>query len=169
MKFSCLTIEERAATGGFTHRLDFSYADIPAGIANNTSKVWAAGFLPAVAASDIIKRVELHLTTKFQNTADAAFNSDTISIGDATTATRFVNASEANANGTAVNDVFPGAVENVIYTAAGQLQLTLNSMAAKSISNLNAGKAYCLFAIDRAADPARMAAPPFGPGYVPGN
>jgi hypothetical protein len=164
MKFAPCVDEERST--GWTHRLDFSYQDIPAGIANNTSKVWAAGFLPAVAASDIIKRVEYHLTTPFQNTADAAFNSDTVSLGDATTATRFINASEANLNGTEVLDVFPGAVENVIYTAAGQLQLTLNSMAAKSISNLNRGQAYILFHIDRAAGDARSKATPFGDGLT---
>lgn len=167
MKFSPLTIEELASTAGFTHRLDFSYRDIPAGIANNTSQVWGAGFLPALAISDVVVKTELHLTQKFANTADAAFNSDTISFGDVTTATRFINASEANTNGSAVLDVIPGANQNVIYTAAGQLQLTLNSMAAKSLSNLNAGKAYILLSINRAAANVREKAVPFiGGGFT---
>jgi len=164
MKFAPLTIEEQASTGGFTHRLDFSYRDIPAGIANNTSKVWAAGFLPAVVASDIIIKTELHLTTPFQDASDAAFNSDTLSLGDATTATRFINASESNLNGTEVLNVIPGANSNVIYTAAGQLQLTLNSMASKSLSDLDVGRGYILLAINRAADKAREQATPFGDG-----
>ena len=160
MKFSPRTVEE-IAVDGFTHRLDFSYQDIGAGIANNTSKVWAAGFLPAVKASDIVVKTELHLTTPFQNTADAAFNSDTISLGDATTATRYINASEANLNGTEVIDVIPGANQNVIYTAAGQLQLTLNSMTAKSLSDLNKGQAYILMQLIRAADKPREKSTPF--------
>lgn len=161
MKFSPLTIDELASTAGFTHRLDFSYRDIPAGIANNTSQVWGAGFLPAVVASDIVVKTELHLTIPFQNTADAAFNTSTLSLGDATTATRYINASEVNLNGTEVIDVIPGANQNVIYTAAGQLQLTLNSMAAKSLSNLNAGKGYILMSINRAASPQREKSIPF--------
>lgn len=153
MKFSPLTIEERAASG-FTHRLDFSYRDITAGIANNTAKTWGAGFLPAVSGSDIVRESELHLTTPFQNTADAAFNSSTISFGDVTTATRFINASEANLNGTEVIDVVPGAVVNAIYVAAGQLQLTLNAMANKTVSDLNKGQAYILVKLMHADDPA---------------
>jgi hypothetical protein len=163
MKFNPLTHNEQASSG-MTHRLDFSYQDIPSGIANNTAKVWAAGFLPAVAAGDIIKRVELRLITPFEKIGTAGFNTTTLSLGDATTATRFVNASESNINGTEVLTVFPGAVENVIYTAAGQLQLTMNSMASQTISDLNRGQAYVLFAIDRSAGAARTKAPPFGDG-----
>jgi hypothetical protein len=160
MKFSPLTEEERAATQ-FTHRLDFSYQDIPAGIANNTAATWSTGYLPIIRAGDVIKAVQLHLTTPFQNTADAAFNSDTLSFGDTTTATRFINASEANVNGTEVLNVIPGAATNAIYTAAGQLILTLNSMAAKSLSNLNRGQFYLLINIDHTTDPAKEKAPPF--------
>jgi hypothetical protein len=164
MKFSSITNEEKTSSGGFTHRIDFSYRDITAAIANNTAKTWGAGFLPALAASDIVFKTELHLTTPFQDASDAAFNSSTISFGDTTTATRFINASEANLNGTEVIDVEPGAVQNAIYTAAGQLQLTLNAMANKSVSDLDVGQAYILVEIHRAADPARVKASPFGTG-----
>lgn len=164
MKFAPLTIEEQASSGGFTHRLDFSYRDIPAGIANNTAKTWGAGYLPALGASDFVAKTELHLTTAFSDASDAAFNSDTISFGDTTTATRFVNASEANVNGTEVLNVVPGAVTNAIYTAAAQLQLTLNSMANKTVSDLDGGKAYILVEIHRAADKTREQAAPFGDG-----
>jgi hypothetical protein len=164
MKFSPLTHEEIAASGGFTHRLDFSYRDIGTGIANNTAKVWGAGFLPALAAGDWVAKTELHLTTPFQASADAAFNSDTLSFGDVTTATRYINASETNLNGTEVLDVVPGAVTNAIYTAAAQLQLTLNAMANKTVSSLNIGQAYILVEIHRAASKPIEQATPFGTG-----
>ena len=151
MKFSPLTEEERAATQ-FTHRLDFSYQDIPAGIANNTSTTWTTGYLPAIRAGDVIKSVQLHLTTPLELTTDAAFNTCTLSLGDVTTATRYINASETNLNGTEVLNVIPGAATNVIYTAAGQLILTLNSMAAKSLSNLNKGQLNILFNIDHTTE-----------------
>ncbi len=166
MKFAPLTNEEKTSSGAFTHRLDFSYRDITAGIANNTAKTWGAGFLPALPASTYLGKTELHLTTPFQNTADAAFNSSTISFGDVTTATRYINASEANLNGTEVIDVVPGAVINAIYTAAGQLQLTLNAMANKTVSDLNAGQAYILVELHKAADPARVKATPFSGGLT---
>lgn len=164
MKFSPLTVEEIAASGGFTHRLDFSYRDITTGIANNTAKTWGAGYLPAVAASDFVAKTELHLTTPFKDASDSAFNSSTISFGDTTTATRYVNASEANENGTEVLNVVPGAATNAIYTAAGQLQLTLNAMANKTVSDLDTGQAYILVEIHRAADAPREKVPPFGSG-----
>jgi hypothetical protein len=157
MKFSPLTDNE--TQDGYNYRLDFSYRDIPTGIAANTAKVWAAGFLPAVKVSDVVIKTELHLTIPFQDISDAAFNTSTISLGDATTATRYINASEANLNGTEVLDVVPGVNQNVIYTAAGQLQLTLNSMAAKTISDLDKGAAYILMQIVRAGEDAHEAAP----------
>lgn len=171
MKFASLTQAEFAASG-FTHRLDFSYSDIPTGIANNTAQVfsssgnptgWVPG-LPGTKASDVIEKVELHVTTTFQNTADSGLNSTTVSFGDGSSATRFINAVETNKNGSNVIDTIPGATTNYIYTAAGQLQLTINSMAGKSISNLNAGAAYILLNLRRFAGVYEKAAP-FGTGY----
>lgn len=164
MKFSSITNEEKTSSGGFTHRLDFSYRDITTGIANNTAKTWGAGYLPALPISSFVAKTELHLTTPFKDASDSAFNSSTISFGDTTTATRFVNASEANENGTEVLNVVPGAVTNAIYTAAGQLQLTLNAMANKTVSDLDVGQAYILVEIHAAHDAARIQATPFGAG-----
>jgi hypothetical protein len=164
MKFGSWTNEEKTSSGGFTHRLDFSYRDIPTGVANNTAATWSTGYLPALAASDIVFKTELHLTTPFADASDSAFNSSTISFGDGTTATRFINASEANVNGTEVINVVPGAVENAIYTAAGQLKLTLNAMANKTVSDLDVGQGYILVEIHRAASDVREKTAPFTGG-----
>jgi hypothetical protein len=160
MKFYSITNEEKTSSGGFTHRLDFSYRDIAAGIASNTATTYGAGFLAALPAHTFVAKTELHLTTPFKDASDSALNSTTISFGDTTTATRFINASEANENGTEVIDVVPGAVTNAIYSAAGQLQLTINSMTNKVISNLDVGQAYILCEIHYASDPAREKATP---------
>ena len=164
MRFTPLT-EAEAAASGFTHRLDMSYTDIPPGLAAAAAYVWNVPPMPGVKASDIVKSVEMHVTTKFQNTADAAFNSDTVSLGDATLATRFLSAVEVNFNGTAVVDTIPGAAPNYVYTAAAQIQLTMNSMAAKTLSSLNKGALYILFNILRAAGVYEKT-PPFGQGYA---
>jgi hypothetical protein len=165
MKFSPLTEEERAASG-FTHRLDFSYADIPAGIANNTSTTWTTGYLPAIRAGDVHRECELHLTTPFSHSTDAAFNSCTLSYGTNTTATRYISASETNLNGTEVLNVIPGTNPNDVYTAAGYLILTLNSMASKSLSNLNRGQGYLLVSYVHTTDPGWEKSPPFGTGLT---
>jgi hypothetical protein len=165
MRFVQLTNEEKTSTGGFTHRLDMTFEDIPAGVAVNTAYTWSTAPLPAVAAGDIIKRTLVYLTTPFKASGDAAFNSTTISVGDTGSATKYVNAVQINENGTEVITSFPG-TENQIYTAAGQLQIQFGSMAAKTLSNLNVGKLYVLFAVQRAADQSATKYPPFGSGYT---
>jgi len=124
--------------------------------------------LPAVAAGDIIKRTEVHLTTPFKASGDSGLNDTKISFGDTGSATKFVNAVQINENGTEVIDTFPG-TENQIYTAAGQLQIQFGSMTGKTVSNLNVGKLYILFALQRAADQSAVKTASgggFGSGYT---
>lgn len=149
MKFTCLTAQERADTG-MNYRLDFDYTDIPTGVAVNTAAVinTAALGLPIIPNGSIIRRSQLHLTTPFEDVSDAAFNDMKISIGDAGSATRFINASQANVNGTEVLNVYPGATENVVYTADSRFQITFGSMAAKTVSDIDKGKAYFLYGLD---------------------
>lgn len=152
MKVTPLTDNE-GAPGLWGFQIDFSYRDIPAGIANNTSNTTWPIALPQLAAGDEIMQMELHLITPFENTADAAFNSDTLSFGDAGSATRFFSAVELNKNGTYVVD--SNYSTPFFYTAAGQFVLTMNSMTAKSLSNLNAGKAVIYVKLFRAGAKAK--------------
>ncbi len=97
MKLTPLSLTERAA-GGFTHRASLTHADLTE-LATNTAQVID---LLAVTAGQMIARVAAYLKTPFAAAGDAAFNSNTISIGDAGSATRFVAAFQANINGTEV-------------------------------------------------------------------
>jgi hypothetical protein len=142
MKFSPLILEEQGKQG-FTHRLDFSFRDIPAGIAVNTAWVKDVAVIPN---GSIVYNAFLLLVTPFQDLSDAAFNTSTLSVGDAASATRYLNAVETNLNGTEVLNSFTSAV-NFIYTAAGVLRLTLNAMAAKTVSDLDKGQAIVLLTI----------------------
>ena len=115
----------------------------------------------------VVKRIHFYLSIPLKNSADAAFNSTTINLGDAGSATRWMSGVQLNENGTEVITTFPGATENQIYTANSQIQFVLNSMAAKSLSDLNVGKWYCLFNVESGADPAKTKNPPFtGGGYL---
>ena len=149
----------------YTHRFDFSYLDIPAGIANNTSKVFGAGYLPVTKISDEVIEIFTYLTTPFQNTLDSGFSSTTLDVGDANSATRFASGIQINANGSFVTATH-GSDKNYIYTAAVQLQINLNSMNMKSLSSLNAGRLYIEWNIFRPSGVAITQATPFGTGYV---
>ena len=166
MKFRCTTIEERAATG-MTHRLDFDVSDIPTGIATNTAYTFNTAPLPILKAGMIVKRILAYLSTPLKDASDANYNSTTITLGDAGSATRWMSAVQFNENGTETITSFPGAAENTIYTGNSQIALTLGSMAAKTLSDLDVGKFYILWSIENAADPAKKVAPPFsGGGYL---
>ena len=166
MKFAPLTIDERAATG-MTHRLDFDVTDIPASIATNTAYTFNTAPLPILKAGMVVKRIHFYLTTPLKDSTDVNYNSTTINLGEAGSATRWMSGIQLNENGTEVITTFPGATENTIYTGNSQIALTLGSMAAKTLSSLNVGKFYVLFSITNGADPAYRQAPPFsGGGYT---
>lgn len=149
-------------------RWDFSYRDIPAAIANNTSQVFPIGgqnnpgsfgwnginnSQPQQRAGDAMVQAWLHIITPFANTADTAFNNNTMSFGDQNSPTRFFNAVQGNLNGSFVPDTYFAPNNAFIYTAGilpQYLQFTLNSMAGKSISNLNQGKIVIYMQLYRA-------------------
>jgi len=155
-------IDNEVAQQAYTHRFDFSYQDIPAGIAVNTSQVF---LLPKVVAGDEVIELFVRLITPFANTGDAAFNSTTIDIGDDVSPTTYATAIQINKNGTFVVNTHI-ADKNNIYTAAHQLQIRLNSMAAKSLSTLNQGQIWVDWNIFRAADKPKNLVTPFGSGYT---
>lgn len=165
MKLGPQVIEELTE---YDWRWDFSYRDIPAGIANNTAQVFPLGgannsgstswnginnSAPQMRASDQMIQAGLFLITPFANTADTAFNTNTGSFGDQNSATRFFNAVQLNLNGTFVPYSYYAPNNAFIYTAAllpQYLQFTLNSQSGKTISNLNQGKLYLAYELFRA-------------------
>lgn len=164
MKLGPQVIEELTE---FDWRWDFSFRDIPAGIANNTAQVFPLGGAnnqgssgwngvnnaqPQMRAGDIIVQAYLHIITPFANAADTAFNSNTMSLGDQGSATRFFNAVQGNLNGAFVTDSMYTPNNAYIYLVGvlpQYLQFTLNSMAAKSLSNLTQGKIEIQFQLFR--------------------
>lgn len=163
MKFAPLTIEERAASG-MTHRLEFDVSDIPAGIATNTAYTFNTAPLPILKAGMVVKRIHFYLSTPFKDASDSALNTTTINLGDAGSATRWMSGVQLNENGSEVITTFPGAAENTIYTGNSQIAIVLGSMAAKTLSDLDVGKFYCLFNIENGADPAKTKQPPYVSG-----
>jgi hypothetical protein len=139
-----LTTNEQAGNSGMTHVCTIDANDLTTA-ATNTAQTFT---LCALKAGDIIIKTAWRLKTAFQNTADAAFNTDTLSIGDtATGVAAHIAAIEVNLNGT---EVFQGFNNTAVhYAAADSLTATFNSMAAKSLKDLNAGEVEIFFQLYR--------------------
>ena len=103
--------------------------------------------LAPINAGDEILRVFWRLRAPFQQTTDATFNSDTISVGDGASITTYLTAAEANANGVYVTYRYSGT--GVLYVANDNILVTVNSMAAKALVNLNRGELHLFFGIAR--------------------
>ena len=146
-----LTTNERAELPGFTHVIVITANDLTQATANTAQTFDAFALL----AGDIIAKAIGDPVVPFQNTGDAAFNSDTVSIGDTGSGTRHTAATEANANGSYAkvqgNTAF-------LYTAADKLRITVNSMAAKSLANLNRGEYHAFVSLVRTGDVSRAIA-----------
>ena|SRR5439155_14152665 len=146
MKFRPLSTNERAETPGYTHVGIITADDLTQATANTLQTIT----FTALRAGDAVLGVFWYLKTPFRNTADAAFNSDTISLGDTAAVTTHLTAAEANANGTFVT--FRLGTTGVLYTAADILTVTINSMAAKSLVNINRGELLVFYRLSRVKD-----------------
>jgi len=101
-----------------------------------------------LAAGDVILKVALRVKVPFENTADAAFNTTTVSVGDNAAVTTFLAAAEANKNGTVVPNRI-GTVSGGPYAAADKVAVTFNAMAAKALNSINKGELHVFFRLYR--------------------
>lgn len=137
---------------GYTHEAVIEATKDTTETTANTSMVFN---LFKTQAGDVIEKCSLHFDPAFSNSADPAYNDNTFSVGDEDLATRFMSAVQGNINGTEVLNTFENTA--FAYTAVKQITATVNSMAAKSLSNLNLGKAIILFKLNRTGDLAAAA------------
>ena len=110
----------------------------------STNTAQSINLLP-LAIGDVIRGVITYLRVPFQNRLDAAFNSDTVSIGDGGSVTQYTAAAEKNQNGSFVLEDLAAASTWKVYTVADNLVLTMNSMVAKALVNLDIGEIHVIF------------------------
>ena len=137
----------------FTHYMEIKVGDIPAGIAVNTPYVFNFG---TVYTYNRVNNCLLVVQQPFEDTADAAFNTTTISVGEAAAPTGYINAAECNKNaGALVKAAWKtGAITfPKDYATPTILSFTINAMAAKTVSNLKKGSVIILFDIFKFAPP----------------
>jgi YD repeat-containing protein len=142
----CLSTNEQAGNGGYTHIVVLNPVTDLTETTNNTSMTF--NIAPTIAGDTIVKYA-LRLQPALKNSADAAFNSTTVSFGDASSATRFISGVETNENGTEVIHTFGNTAYT--YTAAGQLTVTVNAMSGKNLAALNTGQLVIMFELLRHA------------------
>ncbi len=142
-----LATNEIADNGGFTHVAVITANDL----SNATAAAAQTITICSLKAGDIIGKVLWRAKTFFKNSADAAFNTTTMSIGNtATGVTAHIAAIELNENGTEVKEGFSNTAVGP-YTANDSLTATFNSMAAKNLLALDTGEVVILYQIQRPA------------------
>ncbi len=143
-----LATNEIADNGGFTHVAVVT----PNDLTNATNAGAQTITICSLKAGDIIGKVLWRAKTFFKNSADAAFNTSTMSIGNtATGVAAHIAAIEVNDNaGAKVKEGFSNTAIGP-YVANDSLTVTFNSMAAKNLLALDAGEVVILYQIQRPA------------------
>ncbi len=138
-----LTTNEQADNGGYTHEARITADALTTTTAATAQTLTIAPLLPG----DQMAKVAYKLKTNFKNSADAAFNTSTMSVGDDAGVATHIAAKETNANGTVVPNFAGTAVTP--YTAANNIKVTFNSMVGKNLNSLNTGEVVIFFQLVR--------------------
>lgn len=144
MKVYELPAETKAATG-FTHKAVVTHTDITETAADTDQTI----ALLTVAAGDVVDKAAYKLVTAFSDASDAALNDTQVSVGDGGDVDRFVTASQVNVNGTEVLYKANANTASYAYTAADTVDLLVESMEDKSLSDLDAGEIHVFLAVTK--------------------
>jgi hypothetical protein len=136
--------ETKAATG-FTHKAIVTHVDLTESDADTDQTI----ALLSVVAGDVVQKAAFQLVTAFKDASDAAFNDTQVQVGDGNDTDEYIAATQVNENGTEV--LFAANVNTVpfAYTAADTVDLLVESMTAKSLSNLDAGEIHIYLAVTK--------------------
>jgi len=141
MKTYNLSNSESAA-GGFTHLVVVTYADF---ISQTTANTAQAKDTLSLAVGDVIRGSAIKLVTPFQKSGTTAFNTNTVTIGDSGSATRYFSSTELNANGSYIP--YAHSTNAYTYTTANALRVTLAAMSGYSLSQLDTGELHIFLQI----------------------
>jgi len=134
-----LTVTEQASNDGLNWQFVVDADDLTQATAATGQTI----NLRPLAVGDIVRYVVTDLKTPFQNTADTANNTTTVSVGDTGSATRFTAAQETNANGTFVHEAQGPTTAVAPYTAADTLQINFGAPATgKTLKSINVGEIH---------------------------
>ena len=147
MKVYELPAETKAATG-FTHKAIVTHVDITESTADTDQTI----ALLSVAAGDVVEKAAYKLVTAFSDASDAALNDTKVQVGDGADTDRFIAATQVNVNGTEVLYAANANTTSYAYTAADTVDLLVESVTAKSLSDLDAGEIHVYLAVTKLSD-----------------
>jgi hypothetical protein len=137
-----LISQESETLGGATHQVVLSHEDLTETTANTAQTINVL----TVGLGSLVKCVAVRMVEDFEDASDSAFNTTTMTAGDGGSATRFLASMELNVNGTEVD--FKAGVDTFYgYTSADTVDVFVNSMTGKSLSNIDAGEVHLYFAV----------------------
>ena len=136
--------ETKAATG-FTHKAIVTHVDLTESDADTDQTI----ALLSVVAGDVVEKAAFQLVTAFEDASDAAFNDTNVSVGDGGDTDRFIASTEVNENGTEIDFAANANTTAYAYTAADTVDILVESMTAKSLSNLDAGEIHIYLAVTK--------------------
>ena len=139
-----LPVETKSATG-FTHKAIVTHVDLTESTADTDQTI----ALLSVVAGDVVEKAAYKLVTAFADASDSALNDTKVQVGDGTDTDEYIAATQVNVNGTEV--LFAANVNTVpfAYTAADTVDLLVESMTAKSLSNIDAGEIHIYLAVTK--------------------
>lgn len=139
-----LPANTKAATG-FTHKAVVTHSDLTETTADADQTI----ALLSVAAGDVVEKAAYKLVTAYSDASDAAFNDTKVQVGDGGDTDRFIAATQVNENGTEVLFAANANTTAYAYTAADTVDLLVESMTAKSLSELDAGEIHIYLAVTK--------------------
>jgi co-chaperonin GroES (HSP10) len=144
MKVFELPAETKAATG-FTHKAIVNHLDVTETVADTDQTI----ALLSVAAGDVVEKAAYKLVTAFSDASDSALNDTKVQVGDGVDPDRYIAATQVNVNGTEVLFASQANTTAFVYTAADTVDLLVESMTAKSLSELDAGEIHVYLAVTK--------------------
>jgi len=119
---------------GATHYIRVTHEDLTEAVADTDQTLTVS-----VEAGEAFRVVAFRLVETFEDQSDAALNDTKITIGDGGDADRFFTVTQVNENGTEVLYKSGALADPYIYTTTDTIDILVESMVGKSLSNIDKG------------------------------
>lgn len=126
------------APRGYSYRFVVDHTDLT----NTTNAAAQNVTLITLPAYAVVLRAATYLKTPFQNTADSAFNTTALIVGDSGDTDRYITSQELNVNGTEVLAKAHPTTTPFAYETATAVVANFASMAGKNLAALDAGEVH---------------------------
>lgn len=146
MKAFELPAETKAATG-FTHKFIVTHEDLTESTADTDQTIE----LLALPAGSVVTNAAYRLVTPFADASDSALNDTKIQLGDNDDDDEYIAQTQVNENGEVSFKAAAPASVPFAYVADKKLELLVESMTAKSLSDIDTGELHIFAGVTKLA------------------